>query len=268
MKLTLQKKNMNKLNLPKYLRMPDNTLPVTGCKEGEISEYVILTNFRKHIELAKSKFNHINTFRKDQGWEVDTITGKIDNLFLTVCCSGIGSGQTSNVMEELILLGGKYFIQLGATGALQPHIDLGDIIIPTGSVRDEGTTKYYAPLQYPAVSDFKISNMLFNTVKQHNKKVYTGIVRTTDGFYPSQRIEEYVNEYSNLGVLSVEQEISTILTIASTKNCYASATLLVIGNLINGLHSFNGDQINLLEKDWFDQFKYALQVFKELSNEN
>ena len=81
----------------------------------DISKYVILTNFRKHVSLAESKFEHIYIYKKDVGWEVDTITGKIDNLSLTVCCSGIGGGQTSNVMEELIMknfnLTGIYQVQ-------------------------------------------------------------------------------------------------------------------------------------------------------------
>lgn len=255
---------MATLKLPKYLTMPDGSLPVTGLAPGDVAEKIILTNFRDHVARAEKRFSEISHRRINTGWEVDTITGVIDGTRLTVCCAGIGSGQTSNVMEELIQLGGTAFVQLGATGAMQPHLELGDVVIPTGSVRDEGTTRYYAPPQYPAVADPVLVHELVEAAKKRDKTVYAGIVRTTDGFYPSQRIEEYVESYSRLGVLSVEQEVAAILTIAATSGCRAGASLLVIGNLVTGTHSFNGDRTDLLEHDWFEQFDIALDALRAL----
>src|SRR5205085_3488976 len=108
---------------------------------------------------------------------------------------------------------------------------------------DEGLTRYYAPKQYPAVSDYRIVHALEKAARAAGKTVHTGIVRTTDGFYPSQRIEEFVQRYHDIGVLSVEQEVAAILTVASCRGCHAGAALLVIGNLVTGEHSFNGDRV-------------------------
>ena len=145
---------------------------------------------------------------------------------------------------------------------------MGDVIIPTGSVRDEGLTRYYAPKQYPAVADYRIVQALVKAAQNANKTVYTGIVRTTDGFYPSQRIEKFVQRYHEIGVLSFEQEVAAILTIANCRNCYAGAALLVIGNLVTGQHSFNGDQVELIEKDWFDQMHFILEAIIDLKDDN
>ena len=179
-------RRMKKLKLSKYLQMQDNVFPVTGCKHGEIAQYVILTNLREHVIKGSELLTQID-FIKDGGWEVNTVTGNYQEVPITICCSGIGVGQTSNVMEELIELGAKVFIQSGATGALQETIGMGNIIIPTGSVRDEGLTEFYAPKQYPAVADFHIVNTLMKAAKKRGRKVHTGIIRTTEGFYPSQR---------------------------------------------------------------------------------
>ena len=158
------------------------------------------------------------------------------------------------------------FIQIGATGAIQEHIAMGDVVVPTASVRDEGLTRYYAPLQYPAVADYRVVQALAKAAKAAGKTVHTGIIRTTDGFYPSQRIEEYVQQYHDLGVLSVEQEVAAILTIASCRRCFAGASLMVIGNLVTGQHSFNGHRVDLLEKDWFEQATFVLQALIELKD--
>lgn len=257
---------MSLLKVPKYVEMPGHVSPVTGCKPGDIAPFVILTNFREHVRKSEPLLDKL-IYKNDTGWDVDTITGEYHDTPLTICCSGIGAGQTSNVMEELINLGAKVFIQIGATGAIQEHIAMGDVIIPTGSVRDEGLTRYYAPKQYPAVADYRIVQALVKAAQSADKTVHTGIVRTTDGFYPSQRIEKFVQRYHEIGVLSFEQEVAAILTIANCRNCYAGAALLVIGNLVTGQHSFNGDQVELIGKDWFDQMHFILQAIIDLKSD-
>ena len=144
---------------------------------------------------------------------------------------------------------------------------MGDVVIPTASVRDEGTTRYYAPEKYPAVSDYRVVAALAARAREAGNTVHTGIIRTTDGFYASQRIEEYVQQYHDLGVLSVEQEVAAILTIASARGCYAGATLMVIGNLVTGEHSFNGDRQDLVENEWFDQTRFALDALLDLKEQ-
>jgi uridine phosphorylase len=254
------------LKLPRYVEMPGKVSPVTGCKPGDVAPLVILTNMRDHVRRSESILKSV-THKIDAGWEVITVTGQYRDTAVTVSSAGIGAGQTSNVMEELINLGGKIFIQIGATGAIQEHIAMGDIVIPTASVRDEGLTRYYAPKGYPAVSDYRVVQALAKAARSAGNTVHTGIIRTTDGFYPSQRVEKFVQEYHDLNVLGVEQEVAAILTIASCRNVYAGATLLVIGNLVTGKHSFNGDSVELVETEYFDQIHFALGALIELKDE-
>jgi len=254
------------LKLPKYLEMPGHVGPVTGLGPGDVAEFVILTNFREHVLKTRPLFDAVS-HEVSAGWDVTTLTGIHQGNPVTVCCAGIGAGQTSNVMEELINLGGRVFLQIGATGALQETIAMGDVIIPSGSVRDEGLTRYYAPPQYPAVSDHRIVGALARAARNAGKTVHTGIIRTTDGFYPSQRIDAFVEQYHDMGVLSVEQEVAAILTVAAIRGCYAGAALLVIGNLVTGEHSFNGDRPDLVETAWFEQVRFVLDAILTLRRE-
>ncbi|MFN8621444.1 MAG: nucleoside phosphorylase [Chloroflexota bacterium] len=255
---------MGLLKLPKYVEMPGHVAPVSGLAPGQVQPYVVLTNFREHVRRAAELLDEVTVRLDDAGWEITTVSGTYRGLPVTVCCAGIGSGLTSNVMEELINLGARTFIQIGATGAIQKHIAMGDIVVPTGSVRDEGQTRYYAPKRYPAVADFDVVSALVAAARESGHTVHTGIIRTTDGFYPSQRIEKYVQRYHDLGVLSVEQEVAAILTIAAVRGCRAAAALLVIGNLVTGEHSFNGDRPDLLEEAWFAQTRFVLDAMLRL----
>jgi uridine phosphorylase len=258
--------NVGLLKLPKYVELPGRVAPVTGCKKGDIAPLVVLTNFRDHVRRSEAVLDKVS-FKTEAGWEVSTITGPYRGTPVTVCSAGIGAGQTANVMEELINLGGKIFIQIGATGAIQEGIAMGDVVVPTASVRDEGTTRYYAPKKYPAVADFRVVSALAGAARSAGNRVHTGVIRTTDGFYASQRIEKYVEQYHEIGVLSVEQEVAAILTIASCRGCYAGATLLVIGNLVTGEHSLNGDQVELVENEWFGQIHFVLKALLGLKDE-
>src|SRR4249920_3234888 len=96
---------MTLLKLPKYVEMPGRVAPVTGCRPGDVAPLVILTNFREHVERCGSLFDAV-TWSTDAGWEVRTVIGRYRETPMTVSCAGIGAGQTSNVMEELINLGG------------------------------------------------------------------------------------------------------------------------------------------------------------------
>jgi len=258
---------MGILKLPKYLELPGGIQPVTRCKRDDISPFIILTNTPEMAEKGSKYLEKV--YKRIKGDEAAfTITGAYKNIPITIASGGVGANQNSNIIEELINIGGKIFIQLGATGAIQENINLGDLVIPVGSVRDEGLSSYYAPLGYPALSDYRIVSSLVETAKIKGYTVHTGIIRTTEGMYPSQRIEEYVKRYHDLGVLSVEQEVSGILTVCSTRRCYAGACLCVIGNLVTGLHYWQGDKFDFLEKKWLEQIEVILDAIVKLKEKD
>lgn len=254
---------MGILKLPKYMELPGGVQPITRCRRGDVAEFVIVTNFKEQVERASQFLDQIAS--KVEGDEASyLITGMYKGFRLTIANCGIGVGQTSNILEELINLGGRVFIQLGATGALQRDISVGEIIVPTGSVRDEGLSDYYAPKQYPATADYRIVTALVESAQRLGFRTHAGIIRTTEGCYPSQRVEEFVRRYHDLGVLGVEQEVSGILTICSTRGCFAGASLMVIGNLVTGVHFWKGDNFEIREQAWFKQIEVILMAMQSL----
>jgi uridine phosphorylase len=220
--------------------------PTIGLRSGDISPYVIITNdnhtvsqVAKHLSGARMVTPRTET--NMWGWPIAPIyVGEYQGLKVTAACTTIGSGNTSTIMEELINAGAKILVQVGLTGALQPDIELGDIVIPVGAVRDEGTSPYYFPLNYPALADYRLIYCQVKAASVLGLKFHVGIVRTADGLYPSYT-DEYAEKWRKLGVLCAEQEVSTIMIVGSHRHVVSGATLGVVDNAVTGKALWRGD---------------------------
>ena len=85
--------------------------------------------------------------------EYVTYTGTLDGVKVSVTSTGIGGPSASIAMEELYRCGADTFVRIGTWGGMQPEVKSGDVVIATGAVRMEGTTREYAPIEYPAVAN-------------------------------------------------------------------------------------------------------------------
>lgn len=142
-----------------------------------------------------------------------------------VTSTGIGGPSASIAVDELAQLGVDTFIRVGSTGAIQPRIRVGDVVITTGAVRMEGASIQYAPIEYPAVADHEVVEALIRAARELKVRHHVGITCSTDTFYPGQEREDsfsgYVprhlrgitEEWRELGVLNYEMEAATILTL-------------------------------------------------------
>ena len=77
-------------------------------------------------------------------------------------------------MEELYRCGADTFVRIGTCGGMQTDVKSGDIVIATGAVRMEGTSKEYAPIEYPAVPDFGVTTALVRQRKLEDAVSYRG----------------------------------------------------------------------------------------------
>lgn len=146
---------------------------------------------------------------------------------ILITSTGIGGPSTSIVVEELAMLGVRSFVRVGTTGAIQNYIETGDVIITTGSVRLDGASTHYAPIEYPAVANFEIVNALVEGAKKLGIRYHIGITASSDTFYPGQerydsfrgyvikRFRDSLEEWQKLNVLNYEMESSTLLTLTS-----------------------------------------------------
>lgn len=161
---------------------------------------------------------------------------------LLVCSTGIGGPSVSIAVEELAQLGIRTFLRVGTTGAIQPHINVGDVIITTGAVRLDGASRHFAPLNYPAVADFACTSALVEAARQEGAPMHMGITAASDTFYPGQeRYDTYsgkmlrslqgsMQEWQALNVLNFEMESATLFTMCSVMGLRAG---MVAGVLVN-----------------------------------
>ena len=93
-------------------------------------------------------------------------------------------------MEELYRCGADTFIRIGTCGGIQPEVKSGDVVVATGAVRMEGTSKEYAPIEYPAVADLNVINALADAAEEMGADYHTGVVQSKDAFYGQHEPEK------------------------------------------------------------------------------
>ena len=191
-------------------------------------------------EIAKA----LNSKSRELAWirEFRTWSGKFRGEPVLVTSTGIGGPSTSIAIDELAQLGVKTFIRIGTTGAIQEDIEVGDVIITTGSVRLDGASTHYAPIEYPAVADYEVTHALVKAAKESGLKFRVGITASTDTFYPGQerydscsgyvvkRLQGSMKEWQKLHVLNYEMESSALLTIAAALGLKAGCVTGVVVN--------------------------------------
>ena len=149
--------------------------------KGEVGRYVILPGDPKRcVKIAQYLENPVLIA---DNREFTTYTGTLDGVKVSVTSTGIGGPSASIAMEELYRCGADTFVRIGTCGGIQPDVKSGDIVIATGAVRMEGTSKEYAPIEYPAVPDFGVTTALVSAAKALRMPYHTGVVQCKDAFY-------------------------------------------------------------------------------------
>ena len=161
---------------------------------------------------------------------------------ILVCSTGIGGPSCSIAIEELAQLGIRYFVRIGTTGTIQEHIKLGDLIIAKAAVREDGASKHYAPIAYPAVASMRFSAHFMHAAEKLQIPNHVGIVVSSDTFYAGQeRYDNYsqyvrkslqgsLNEWQDLNVVSFEMEAATLFTMCNVFGLEAACLLGVIAH--------------------------------------
>jgi len=166
--------------------------------------------------------------------------GKGENILVT--STGIGGPSATIAVEELAMLGVRVFVRLGTTGSIQKNLKVGDVVITTASVRLDGSSTHYAPLEFPAASDFYVTRLLVEAAEQASIPFRVGITASSDTFYPGQerydshgkyvirRFQGTMKEWQKLGVLNYEMESSALFTTAQALGLRAGCVAGVIVN--------------------------------------
>lgn len=156
--------------------------------QGEVGRYVIMPGDPKRCVKIAQYFDDPVLIADNR--EYITYTGTLDGVKVSVTSTGIGGPSASIAMEELCRCGADTFVRIGTCGGMQTEVKSGDVVIATGAIRMEGTSKEYAPIEYPAVADLEVTNALVSAAKTKGFPYHAGVVECKDAFYGQHEPEK------------------------------------------------------------------------------
>ena len=208
-----------------------------ACKTGDVGRYCILPGDPGRCEKIAAYFDEPVLVAQNR--EYVTYTGKLLGEKVSVCSTGIGGPSASIAMEELTKIGADTFIRVGTCGGINEKVCAGDVVIATGAVRQEGTSREYAPIEYPATADFDVTNALVYGAKKEELIYHTGVVQCKDSFYGQHSPEkspvsyELLNKWEawkKLGVLASEMESAALFVVAASLRVRCGSVFSVVWN--------------------------------------
>ena len=206
-------------------------------RPGDIGHYVILPGDPGRCEKIAAHFDDAKLVSFNREYKI--YTGTLDGVPVSVCSTGIGGPSAAIAVEECVHCGADTFIRVGTSGGMQPEVLGGDIVVATGAIRLDGTTKEYAPIEYPAVADFDVVAALRTAAKKKGCRVHTGVVQCKDNFYGqhdpdsmpvSYELKNKWDAWVRCGALTSEMESSTLFIVGSVRRVRTGAVLAVIAN--------------------------------------
>lgn len=204
---------------------------------GEVGRYVIMPGDPKRCAKIAAYFDDPVLIADNR--EYVTYTGTLDGVKVSVTSTGIGGPSAAIAMEELYRCGADTFVRIGTCGGMQPEVKSGDVVVATGAIRMEGTSREFAPLEFPAVADLTVTNALVNAAKQKGCPFHTGVVQCKDSFYGQHEPEtkpvsyELMNKWETwkrLGCLASEMESAALFVVASYLHVRVGSCFLVVAN--------------------------------------
>ena len=205
--------------------------------QGDVGKYVILPGDPKRCAKIAEHFTDGKLIADSR--EFVTYTGYLDGVKVSVTSTGIGGPSAAIAMEELVMAGADTFIRIGTCGGIQPDVLSGDIVIASGAIRMEGTSREYAPIEFPAVPDFQVTNALADAARKLGQRYHVGVVQCKDSFYGQHSPEikpvsyELLNKWEawkRLGCLASEMESAALFVAASYLKVRAGSCFLVMAN--------------------------------------
>ncbi len=238
-----------------------------GLNKGDVGEYVILPGDPKRCEKIASYFDDAKLIADRR--EFTTYTGFLNGVKVSVTSTGIGGSSASIALEELVNVGAKTFIRVGTCGGIDINVKGGDLVIATGAIRMEGTSKEYAPIEFPAVANLDVINSLVKAAKNLDNEYHTGIVQCKDSFYGQHNPERMPVSYElqnkweawkRLGCLASEMESAALFVVGSFLKVRVGSVFLTVANQEREKQNLENPVVHDTEK----AIKTAIEALKIL----
>lgn len=211
--------------------MKKNAQIISGLGEGEVAPYVFLPGDPGRVPKISEGWENVREVARVREYVVHT--GTCGGVPMTAASTGIGGPSLAIIVEELAKLGAHTFIRVGNSGAIADEVALGDYIISTAAIRDDGTSRSYVDLSYPAAAHYEVVHALVAAAKESGTTFHTGVTVSVDGFYSRNKVvgpggairpmsfgdyeQSWMNgtvaDWKRARALNVEMESATLFTM-------------------------------------------------------
>lgn len=243
----------------------------TGVGPEDIGKYVILPGDPKRCAKIAAYFE--NPVLVADSREFTTYTGTIDGVKVSVTSTGIGGPSAAIAIEELSKCGAHTFIRVGTCGGMQESILGGDLIIANGAVRMEGTSREYAPIEYPAVPDFAVTKALEMAAESKHFQHHIGVVQCKDSFFGqhepelmpvSHELSDKWEAWIRMGCLASEMESAALFIAGNFLRVRVGACFLVVANQERAKKGLSNKQVH----DTLVAIETAVEAIRRLIQED
>lgn len=246
-------------NLPRQLHIQ--------CVPGDVGRYCILPGDPGRVCSIAALFDNAHPVAQNR--EFTTYTGTLLGETVSVCSTGIGGPSASIAMEELVKCGADTFVRCGTCGGIDTSVKAGDIVIATGAIRYEHTSVEYAPIEFPAVPDFDVTNCLVAAAESLGYPHHAGVVQNKDSFYGQHapekspvwyELQHKWDSWKRLGVKASEMESAALFVVASALRVRCGSCFLTIWNQEREKAGLDQD----MTADTSGSIKVAVEALKRL----
>ncbi|MBQ2230798.1 MAG: uridine phosphorylase [Oscillospiraceae bacterium] len=208
-----------------------------ALSEGDVGRFVIVPGDPGRCEKIARYFDSPRLVGQNR--EYTTYTGTLDGVPVSVTSTGIGGASAAIAMEELTKIGADTFIRVGTCGGINMKVRSSDVVIATGAIRMEGTSREYAPIEYPATADYGVTRALTDAAEALGYTWHAGVVQCKDSFYGQHSPEKSPvsfellakwEAWKKLGVLASEMESAALFTVAAALGVRCGTVLSVVWN--------------------------------------
>ncbi len=188
--------------------------PYTRLSSRDVSTHVMITSVEEAFAKIQEVIHGAVLVEGRAGFK--TVSGSYRGIPLTVVYKPLSPSLTAIAFEELVRLGAKTFIALEPGLGLSPALGIGDIVVASSAIKDDGVSKHYMPAEVPASADYTLLEHVMQTFAAHNVSARVGIVWSHDLYYLNSNFTEVLRIYSKIAI-ALDMDTATLYTMSMLK---------------------------------------------------
>lgn len=226
-----------------------------GAQPGDISETVLMPGDPLRAKfVAENWLSEVQQFNSVRG--MYGFTGVWKGERVSVQGSGMGMPSMAIYANELIqFYGAKRLIRIGSCGAVQPDIDLHDLVIAmSASTNSAMNRERFHGMDYAATASWGLFRSALAVVEEQGIPFRAGNILSSDTFYDDD--PEVWKIWARHGVLAIEMEANQLYTLAARHGVEGLALLTVSDSIVNNTRLSSEDR----QTSFHQMVEVALEV--------